>query len=106
VHLLLVLVNDEEALDEVLTILVEHGLLDTVVLEARSGLELLERDLPIFAGLRSLVPGGIDFCRLVLAPVPDGEGEAVLGDLGHVRHDPESRPGFALLLDPGRLVTI
>jgi len=106
VHLLLVVVNDEEALDEVLTVLVEHGLLDTVVLEARSGLELLERDLPIFAGLRALVPGGIDFCRLVLAPVPHDAGDTVMGDLGHIRHDPESRPGFALLLDPGRLLTI
>ena len=105
-HLLLVVVNDEGALDEVLTGLVEHGILGAVVLEARSGLELLEHDLPVFAGLRALVPGGIDFCRLVVAPVPRDSGEAALADLEHVRHDPDSRPGFALLLDPGRFLAI
>jgi len=72
VHLLLAVVSDEGALDRLLTVLVEYEALGAVVLEARTGLELLERDLPIFAGLRSLIPGGIDFCRVVLCPLPEG----------------------------------
>ena len=70
--LLGVLLHREELLDEVLSLLVESELPDSVVIESRSGLELLERDLPIFAGLRSMMPGGgIDFCRLVLCVVED-----------------------------------
>ena len=70
-QLLAVIVHHEEVLGEVLSILVEHELADSVVVEARTGLSLLERDLPIFAGVRTLVPGGLDFCRLVLCPVVD-----------------------------------
>ncbi len=65
-QLLVVVLHSEELLDDVLSVLVELELPDAVVVESRTGLELLERDLPIFAGLRSLIPGGIDFSRLVL----------------------------------------
>ena len=105
-HLLVAVVHDEEALDEVLTVLLEHELLHSVVVEARTGLELLERDLPIFAGLRVLVPGGIDFCRLVLCPVPSAYGESLLAELERVHLDPEDRPGFALLLPPAPMVRV
>lgn len=70
-QLLVVILHREELLDDVLSILVELELTDSVVVESRSGLELLERDLPIFAGLRSLIPSGIDFSRLVLCLVED-----------------------------------
>lgn len=69
--LLGVVVHREELLDEVLSALVEAELPDSVVVESRSGLELLERDLPIFAGLRAMIPGGLDFCRTVLCVVED-----------------------------------
>jgi hypothetical protein len=39
--------------------------------ESRSGLELFERDFPIFAGLQSLVPGGIDFLSLAICLIED-----------------------------------
>ena len=52
-YLLLVVIHREELLDEVLSVLVEMELPDTMVLESRTGLELLERDLPIFAGFRA-----------------------------------------------------
>ena len=70
-HLLVAILHREEVLDEVLSVLVEEELPDSVVVESRTGLELLERDLPIFAGLRSLIPGGIDFSRVVLCIVRD-----------------------------------
>jgi hypothetical protein len=73
VHLLLAVLHHEELLDEVLSVLLEHELQEAVVVESRTGLELLERDLPIFAGLRSLIPGGIDFSRLVLCVVEDDQ---------------------------------
>jgi len=66
-----VVIHREELLDEILSMLVESGLPDAVVIESRSGLGLLERDLPIFAGLRSIVPGGMDFSRLILCVVEE-----------------------------------
>jgi len=85
VQLLAVIVHHEEVLGEVLSTLVEQELPDAIVIETRTGLGLLERDLPIFAGVRTLVPGGLDFCRLVLCPVEDdaaaGEALEALGGL-------------------------
>lgn len=72
-QLLVAILHREELLDEVISVLVEHELPDSVVVESRTGLEILERDLPIFAGLRSLIPGGIDFSRLVLCLISDRE---------------------------------
>ncbi len=78
-QLLVVILHSEELLDDVLSTLVEMGAPDAVVVESRSGLELLERDLPIFAGLRSLVPSGIDFSSLVLCVLEeDGTARALL----------------------------
>jgi len=73
VRLLLAILHSEELLDEVLSALVEMEAPDAVVVESRSGLELLERDLPIFAGLRSLIPSGIDFSSLVLCVIEDDQ---------------------------------
>ena len=70
-QLFLAIVHREDLLDEVLSALVELEAPDAVVVESRSGLELLERDLPIFAGLRSLIPSGIDFSSLVMCVVED-----------------------------------
>lgn len=84
-QLLAIIVHHEEVLGEVLSTLVEHELPDAVVVETRTGLSLLERDLPIFAGVRTLVPGGLDFCRLVLCAVgDDGAAWDVLDALGSV----------------------
>ena len=82
-QLLVVVLHSEELLDDVLSILVENERPDAVVVESRTGLELLERDLPIFAGLRSLIPGGIDFSRLVLCLLDhEGQGPEILGAIG------------------------
>ena len=70
-RLLVAVLHREDLLDEVLSALVELEEPDAVVVESRSGLELLERDLPIFAGLRSLIPSGIDFSSLVVCLIED-----------------------------------
>jgi hypothetical protein len=86
VQLLVVVLHREDLLDEVLSALVELEEPDAVVVESRSGLELLERDLPIFAGLRSLIPSGIDFSSLVVCLIEDdGRAEdavVAIRDLG------------------------
>ena len=70
-RLLVAVLHREDLLDEVLSSLVELEEPDAVVVESRSGLELLERDLPIFAGLRTLIPSGIDFSSLVVCLIED-----------------------------------
>ena len=72
-RLLVAVLHREDLLDEVLSALVELEEPDAVVVESRSGLELLERDLPIFAGLRSLIPSGIDFSSLVICLIEDDD---------------------------------
>ncbi len=103
-QLLVVVLHREELLDEVLSLLVELELPDAVVVESRSGLELLERDLPIFAGLRSLVPAGIDFSRLVLSLVSsEAQGHGVLEQLRRVAEaegPTEGEPSNVALLLP------
>jgi len=97
VRLLLAVLHREDLLDEVLSALVELEEPDAVVVESRSGLELLERDLPIFAGLRSLIPSGIDFSSLVICLIEDDRraGEALatvrdLTDLGSESDEPRN----------------
>ena len=81
-QLLAVILHHEEVLDDVLATLVEYELPDSVVVESRTGLELLEHDLPVFAGVRSLIPGGLDFCRLVLCLIEDTAlAQEVMADL-------------------------
>ncbi len=70
-RLLVAILHREDLLDEVLSALVELEEPEAVVIESRSGLELLERDLPVFAGLRSLIPSGIDFSSLVVCLIED-----------------------------------
>lgn len=101
-RLLVAVIHREEVLDDVLSALVEIEAPDAVVIESRSGLELLERDLPIFAGLRSLVPGGIDFSRLVLCLIEDdGHAEEVLAALralGDAAREPSEPHNTAVLV--------
>lgn len=87
-QLLVAVLHREDLLDEVLSVLVELEEPDAVVVESRSGLELLERDLPIFAGLRSLIPSGIDFSSLVICLIEDDrtadEALATIRGLGEI----------------------
>ena len=84
-RLLVAVLHREDLLDDVLSALVELEEPDAVVVESRSGLELLERDLPIFAGLRSLVPSGIDFSSLVICLIEeDRRAEEAVAVIRHL----------------------
>ena len=99
-QLLVVILHHEEVLDDVLSTLVEYGYPDSVVLQTQTGLGLLERDLPVFAGVRTLVPGGLDFCRTVLCLVEDGQAGEVLDGLREITVPslPGEAPTTAFLL--------
>lgn len=103
-RLLVAVLHSEELLDDMLSLLLELELADSVVVESRSGLELLERDLPIFAGLRSLIPGGLAFSRLLLCAIADDALAATtieaLRRLGGERAHGSREPTTTLLLLP------
>jgi hypothetical protein len=102
VRLLVAVLHREDLLDEVLSALVELEEPDAVVVESRSGLELLERDIPIFAGLRSLIPSGIDFSSLVVCLIESDERAqealTVVRDLGGVLNDGDGPRNTVMLL--------
>jgi hypothetical protein len=102
VRLLVAVLHREDLLDEVLSALVELEEPDAVVVESRNGLELLERDLPIFAGLRSLIPTGIDFSSLVICLIEDDrraqEALAAIVDIARQSSDVEGPRNTVLLL--------
>ena len=102
-RLLVAVLHREDLLDEVLSALVELEEPDAVVVESRSGLELLERDLPIFAGLRSLIPSGIDFSSLVICLIEDPsraqEALTTMRDLAVLTEDAEG-PRTTVMLIP------
>jgi len=102
VELLVAVLHREDLLDEVLSALVELEEPDAVVVESRSGLELLERDLPIFAGLRSLIPSGIDFSSLVVCLIEDPsraqEALATIRNLAKLTHGSEELRNTVMLI--------
>jgi len=102
VRLLVAVLHREDLLDEVLSALVELEESDAVVVESRSGLELLERDLPIFAGLRSLIPSGIDFSSLVICLIEDdrraGEALATIRDLADIGSETDGPRNTVMLI--------
>ena len=101
-RLLVAVLHREDLLDEVLSALVELEEPDAVVVESRSGLELLERDLPIFAGLRSLIPSGIDFSSLVICLIEDSsrarKALETIRDLAEFTDDPEGPRNTVMLI--------
>lgn len=103
-RLLVVILHSEELLDEVLSALVEMEAPDAVVVESRNGLELLERDLPIFAGLRSLIPSGIDFSSVVLCVMDDDrkarDAMTAIRQLDRGEHHTAAEPRNTVMLLP------
>ena len=101
-RLLVAVIHREDLPDEVLSALVELEEPDAVVVESRSGLELLERDLPIFAGLRSLIPSGIDFSCLVVCLIEDQQRAeaalAIISDLAGVVSDTDGPRNTVMLI--------
>ena len=69
--LLLIILNKEEFLDDILSALVEAGILNATVIESTRITEVLSHEVPIFAGLRQLSKGGRAYNRIILAPVEE-----------------------------------
>lgn len=72
-HLLVIILNKEEFLDDVLSSLVEVGIIYATVIESMRISEVLSNDVPIFAGLREMMGGGRAHNRVIIAPIEKKE---------------------------------
>lgn len=68
-RLLMIILNKEEFLDDVLSTLVELGIMGATVIETTRMSEILIREIPIFAGLREMRRAGRAHNRVIIAPV-------------------------------------
>ena len=65
--LLFLILPDGSLLDNILEAYLEVGITGATVLDARGMGQILSEEVPIFAGLRSLFPGGETAHHLVLS---------------------------------------
>lgn len=64
---------DSDKLDEFLTLLLELGIDDALVISGTSMSAIIEKDIPLFAGLLSAFPHTHPTGELILAESPDRE---------------------------------
>ncbi len=82
-HLILAVVNDQEKVDEILSGYLELGITGATVIASEGMGRLLTDDIPIFAGLQSLIAGSRPQNRTIFSVVSDDKVD----------------PAFALLQD-------
>jgi len=70
-YLLIIILNKEEILDDLLSILIELGSTDITILESQSMGELLAHRIPIFAGLRLQLGSKNIYSKTILAVSED-----------------------------------
>jgi hypothetical protein len=58
VYLLIVVINNEEILDDLLTGWLDMGITGATVVESTDSLQLISHHIPVFAGFRTLTSGG------------------------------------------------
>ena len=83
-QLLVAVVNDPDKLDEILSGYLELGITGATVLGSEGMGRLLTHDIPIFAGLQSLMAGARPQNRTIFSVVPDDKVEAALALLQDV----------------------
>ncbi|NOY69594.1 MAG: hypothetical protein GXP53_08920 [Deltaproteobacteria bacterium] len=70
-HLLFVVIDDEDLLDDLITAWIDLGVSGATVIETTGALQLVTQHVPIFAGLRSLTSGGARHSKTIFAVIED-----------------------------------
>lgn len=70
-RLLVAVIHDAEKIDEILSGFLELGITGATVLSSEGMGSVLSHDVPIFAGLQTLISGSRPQNRLVLSVVPE-----------------------------------
>jgi hypothetical protein len=95
-QLLVVIVKDHHQVEELLMGFLDLGIRGATVIEGRGMGQILSSEVPIFAGFRSLFPGGSAGTYLVLSVVEGGQLEDGLRMAREVCGDFD-RPGAGVL---------
>ena len=94
--MLFVVVKNHHQRDMILEGFIELGITGATVIESRGMAQVLARDVPIFAGLVSLFPGGTIDSHLILSLLRDDKLEPAIRLVKDVCGD-FSRPGSGIL---------
>jgi nitrogen regulatory protein PII len=101
-HLLVAVVNDPEKLDEILSGFLEMGITGATIIDSEGMGRVLSHDIPIFAGLQTLLSRSRPQNRTIFSVVEDDKVEPVLALLQEVCGDltaPATGIAFILSLD-------
>jgi nitrogen regulatory protein PII len=80
-RLLVAVINDPEKIDEVLSGFVEVGITGATVISSEGMGQILSHDIPIFAGLQTLISGSRPQNRTVLSVLPEHKVPEVIAIL-------------------------
>lgn len=83
-QLLIAVVNDPEKVDEILSGFLELGITGATILSSEGMGKLLSHDIPIFAGLQTLIGGSRPQNRTIFSALPDDQVDPVLALLQDV----------------------
>ncbi|QTA81393.1 nitrogen regulatory domain-containing protein [Desulfonema limicola] len=70
-YLLISVINNEEILNELLTAWLDIGVTGATIVESMDSLQLISRNIPIFAGFRALTNGGNLYNKTLFAAIED-----------------------------------
>jgi hypothetical protein len=68
-YLLMVVINNEDLLDDLITGWLDIGITGATVLESTDFVQLISTHIPIFAGFRTLTGGGMHHKKTIIAAV-------------------------------------
>lgn len=102
-NLLIVVMNNEELLDELITGWLDLGVTGATVIESTDSLQYISHNVPIFAGFRSLTSGGMRHNKTIFAVIESSgildEAVAFLEALCRKAGTPHQGIYFILSLD-------
>lgn len=100
-YLLIIILNKEEYLDDVLSVLVEMGMTDVTIMDTQSLEMALAYKVPIFAGLKLQLGGRTPFSKTIFVLADDkNAGSEIIELLKEVGIDLEER-GVARIITIG-----
>jgi len=104
-RLLVAVVNDPERIDEILSGFLEMGVTGATVVNSEGMGRLLSHDIPIFAGLQTLISGSRAQNRTLFSVVPEDSVDDALAVLKEVCGNLASpATGIAMVLPVERVV--
>lgn len=96
-QLLMLILNQEECLDDVLSAFVEFGITEAAIVDSAGMGEVLVHDVPIFAGLRHLLGGERPYSKTIFAVIEGEEFTEIAAVIEEICGS-FSEPGGSILL--------